>query len=192
MKSELSNEQKIILKLFREPLVKYNSRNICPQIGISHAGAFKILKKLAEREIVNPENVGKAVIYTLNKENPLAYREVEMALTIEAQGHRKWLEEFKSLENSSELIILFGSVLINEKNARDIDLLAVADGKSFRKIKEIINEKNKILNKKVHLILQGQKDFQMDLNKKKGVIWEAIKKGVVLFGQDKLSKRVLR
>ncbi|MEK6927311.1 MAG: nucleotidyltransferase domain-containing protein [Nanoarchaeota archaeon] len=192
MKSELSEAQKIILRLFREPLIRYNSRNISQEVGISHAGAFKILKKLADKDIVNPERIGRAVVYTLNKENPLSFREVEMALTIEAQEHRIWLEEFKSLENKSEFIILFGSILVNEKNARDIDLLVVANEDKFKEIKDILNERNKILNKKIHLILQEQKDFMLDLNNKKGVIWGAIKKGIVLFGQEKISKMVIK
>lgn len=191
MKPELSEAQKIILRLFKEPFVKYNSRNMSQEVGISHAGAFKILKKLAKKEIVNPEKIGRAIIYSLNKENPITYREVEMALTIEAQEHKRWLEEFKGIENKSELVILFGSILVNEKKAHDVDLLVVANEDNFKGINKIISDKNKIMNKKVHLILQGQNDFQIDLKNRKGVIWESIKKGVVLFGQDKLSKMVL-
>ncbi len=187
---KINKEQEIIKILFKDFLNSYNSRNISRLVGLSHAGAFKILKKLKEREIVKPKQIGKAIIYSINLDNPVAYREVEMALTIEAWNYKRWVEEFKVLEDKSDIVILFGSILINEKLANDIDILVVAKKNMFGEIIKIIKEKNEISNKKIHLILQSPADFKKDINSKNKAIIEIIKKGIVLFGQDNFRKSV--
>ncbi len=187
---ELKKEQEIIKTLFKDFLTPYNSRNMSKVVGISHAGTFKILKKLEKKEIVKAKKIGQAVIYSLDIENPLTQREIEMALTIEAQNNKKWIEEFKQLKNKMHFAILFGSILHREKSARDIDLLVVADKKMFKDIKKIINQKNTILLKKIHLILQEKKDFEKDIQNQNKTLIEIIKTGVVLFGQEKISKKI--
>lgn len=188
---ELNSEQEIVKTLFKDFLNPYNSRSISKIIGISHPGAFKILKKLEKREIVRAKRIGKAVIYSLNMDNPIAIKEVEMVLVIEAQNHKKWIEEFKKLEDGVDFVILFGSILVNEKFARDIDILVVAEKSRYNKIKKAINERRQFSNKKIHLIFQNPEEFRKDVNKKNKIILEIIKNGVVLFGQDKMRKSVI-
>ena len=185
---KISNEYKAILVLFKDFLSNYNSRNLSKVVGISHAGMFKLLKKLEKREIIKPKRIGKAVIYSLNIDSPVAKREIEMALTLEAQNYAKWLEEFMVLRDISEFAVLFGSVIKDEKSAKDIDILIVADKKDFNKINNKIKDKNKILNKKIHLILQSPDEFKKDINNKNKVMLEIIKSGIVLFGQEKITK----
>ena len=185
---KLSNEQKIIKILFKDFLILYNSRSISKLIGITHAGAFKILIKLEERGIVKHIKIGKAKIYSLNIDNPVADKEIEMALTIEAQNYEKWLEEFKELKNKANFVILFGSIIKNEESARDIDILVIAEKDKFVEIKRVISERNKISNKKIHLILQNPEEFKKDVNNKNKVMIEIIKTGIVLFGQDKIRQ----
>ena len=134
--------------------------------------------------------IGKAVIYSLNMNNPVAIKEVEMALVIEAQNYKKWIEEFKKLEDKVDFAILFGSIIISENSARDIDILIVAEKNRYNEIKKIINEKNQISNKKIHLIFQNPEEFRKDVNEKNKVSLEIIKKGIVLFGQDKMRKSI--
>ena len=187
---DLTARQKIMLLLFKDFTTSYNSRNLSKIIGLSHAGAFKIMKKLEAKNIVSPKKIGKAVIYSINLNNPLADKEIELALIIEAQNYKKWLEEFKELNKKSDFIILFGSILKNEKYAKDIDLLVVANKFNSKEIKGLIAQKNKILNKKLHPILQTLNDFKKDISNKNKVLLEIIKTGVVLFGQDKLVKEL--
>jgi len=186
--NKLNNEQKIVRILFKDFLAFYNSRTISKVIGISHAGAFKLLKNMEKREIVKPKQIGKAIIYSLNTENPITIREIEMALTIEAQTYKRWQEEFKLLKENIKFLILFGSILNNEKSAKDIDILIVADKNKFNAIKQIIRERNKISSRKIHLLLQGENDFIKDIKEKNKVIVEIIKQGVILFGQEEIVK----
>lgn len=185
---KLTKKQEIVKLLFKDFLTSYNSRSMSKVVGMSHAGSFKIMKKLEKEGIVISKRIGKAVIYSLDIENPLTCREVETALTIEAQNYKRWIEEFNSLKDKVRFVILFGSILEKEKSARDIDLFVLADKNKFNEVKKAIEEKNKFLSKRIHLVLQFQEEFKHDLNKKNKVTLEIIKKGVVLFGQEELTK----
>ena len=187
---KLTKEQEIIKLLFKDLLIPYNSRSISKIIGISHAGAFKILKKLEKRNIVKPLRIGKAVIYSLNKENPVTWREIELALTLEAQNYKKWIEEFKSIRDKVKFVILFGSIVQDEKSARDIDLLAVADKSKFNELRKLIGERERFSTKKVHLLLQTPPDFKYDLGTKNKTMIEIIKRGIILFGQEEVGKMI--
>ncbi len=178
-------QQEILKIIFKDFLTPYNSRSISKKIKISHAGAFKILKKLEKEELVKSIRIGRAVIYSINKENPLALKEIEITLIIEAGNYKRWIEEFKSLKDKAEFVMLFGSILKKEEKARDIDLLVVAEKENFKDIKRFISERQNFLNKRIHLILQSLDDFKQDLEKKNKAIVEIIKTGVILFGQDK-------
>ena len=191
MKLKLTKEQEIVKLMFKDFLAEYNSRNISPKVGLTHSGAFRVLKKLKEKEMVKSRHVGKAVIYSLNFENPLTLKEIETALTIEALKHRMWIEEFKKIEGKAKSVVLFGSILRNEKEAKDIDIHIVADKKDYSKIKEIIEERNKILPKPIHLIFQTPDDFKSDIKRRYKVTIEIIKTGIVLFGQDEFRKMVI-
>lgn len=183
-----TKEQEIIKTLFKDFQTSYNSRSISKIVGISHPGAFKILKNLEKIEIVKSKKIGKASVYSLNLDNPIACKELEKILTIEAQNNKRWIEEFKTLEDKSEFVILFGSILTNEKTAKDVDILVVAEKTNFNKIKKIVYGRDKLSNKKMHLIIQQPKEFKKDLINENKVTLEIIKNGIVLFGQDKLRK----
>lgn len=189
MKMEgLSKEQEILKILFKEFKESYNSRNLSKKINISHAGAFKLLKKLEERKIVLAKKIGKANIYSINLENNVAIKELELLLAIEAQNYQNWLEEFRELNEKSSLVILFGSIIRNEKEAKDIDLFVVSEKNKLPEIKKIIEDKNKLTAKKMHVIIQTKEDFIKDIKNKNKVSLEIIKTGIILFGNENLIK----
>jgi len=185
---KLTKEQEIIKVLFKDSLTLHNSRSISKIIGITHAGAFKILKKLEKREIVNSQKVGRASIYSLNLNNPITNKEIEMILIIEAQNFKRWIEEFKDLENKVQFLVLFGSATRNEKAAKDIDLLVVVNEKNLSPAEKIIEKIQEHTSKKIHPLLQTSNNFQEDLNKKNNAIIEIIKTGIVLFGQEEFRR----
>jgi len=189
---KLSKEREIIKILFKDFLTPHNSRTISKLIGISHAGAFKILKKLEKREIVVPKRIGNAVIYSLNAKNPIVSKEVELALIIEAKNFERWSEDFKELGNKVNFLILFGSILRNEKEAKDIDLLIVAEKKNFKYIEKIIGARKRISNKRIHALIQTSDNFKSDVDKGNKTMIEILKKGIVLFGQEEIRKILLK
>jgi len=185
---QLTKEQEIIKLLFKDFLTYHNSRTISKVIGISHAGAFKILKKLEKRDIVRPKRIGKAIIYSLNLENPITNKGIEMALVIEAQNFRRWVEEFKELEDHVRFVILFGSITRNEKEASDIDILIVINKGKYENVNKIIEKKQSILPKRIHSLIQIPKDFKHDINKKNKAVVEILKTGIILYGQEELRR----
>jgi len=188
---KLSKEQEIIKLLFKDFLADYNSRSISKVIGISHAGAFKILKKLEKRDIVKPKRIGNTIIYSLNLDNPITNKEVELALVLEAHNFRRWIEEFKELEDNVRFVILFGSIIRNEKEAKDIDILIVSEKEKFKEIRKIIENRQKFSIKKMHPLIQTLEDFKHDVDKKNKVMIKILKTGIVLYGQEKL-RRVMK
>jgi len=188
--TQLSNEQKIIKTLFKEFNTPYNSRSISKQIGITHAGAFKILKKLEKEEVVKAQTIGKSIIYAINFDNPIANKKIELALVLEAQNYKHWLYEFKKLEDLTEFVMLFGSILNDEKKARDIDLLILSKKENHDKIRKFIKERNEVNSKKIHLLLQTTEDFKKDVRGKNKPIIEIIKTGVVLYGQENIRREL--
>ncbi len=185
---KLSKKQEIIKLLFKDFLTKYNSRNISKKINISHVGSFKILKKLEKEEIVKHEEVGRALIYSLNLGNQIANKEIEMIFLLESQNFKRWIEEFKDLEDKAKFLILFGSITRNAEQANDIDILIVADENKLEDIKKIIKKIQKYTNKKIHPLIQTINDFKKDVNERNKVMIEIIKTGIVLYGQEDYIK----
>ncbi len=180
----MKNEDEALLLILKNPYEEYNSRGLSKIVGISHAGMFKILKKLENQKILISRSVGRAKIYSINFENILAVKRAEMALIMEARQNERWIEEFNSLKHDAEFIVIFGSILRRSESARDIDLLIIADRKKFGRIKEQIYKKNNLMAKKIHLLLQTPDEFLSDFEKKNKSMLEIIRTGAVLFGQD--------
>jgi predicted nucleotidyltransferase len=180
----MENKEKAILLLFKDLLAFHNSRTIGKILGISHAGAFKLLKRLEKNKIVKPTTIGKAITYSLNLEDNLTLREIEIALIKQSREYKRWAEEFKEIESKVSFLIIFGSILRNEKFARDIDLLLIVNEKNFKEIRSFIERKNKILIKPIHPIYQTLGDFKRGLESKKDVLIEIVKTGIVLSGHS--------
>ena len=191
MAIKLTKEQEILMELFRNPFSQESIRGMAKKINLSPAGALKVFRKLQKRGLVISQKIGSSLIYSLNKDNILTNKEVEMILTIGSQNYPRWIEEFRKLEEESIFVIIFGSIIKNEKEAKDIDLLVCAEAKNFDNIKRIIKEKDNILSKKVHLIFQTKEDFKKDFIQKNKVTIEIIKTGIILFGQEKFRGIVL-
>lgn len=186
----MNPEQKILIRLLKDK-EEYNSRNISKLVGVSHVGAYKILKNLEKRKIVTSRQIGKAIIYSINKENSIALKEIELDLMLEAEEKQRWLEEFKALKSEAKFVILFGSAIRNEKEAKDIDLLVVAEKNNLKKIKNSLYEKNNLMIKKIHPIIQTENEFKQDLKNKNKVLLEIIKTGIILYGQNNFIEDII-
>ncbi|MEM2139117.1 MAG: winged helix-turn-helix domain-containing protein, partial [Candidatus Woesearchaeota archaeon] len=106
------------------------------ELNISRPGIWKALKKLEKdnliilNQITNTKTSIK--IITLNWKNPLTEKLLETLLIKEANQYQRWLDTFIDIKEISYFVILFGSIIINEKRANDIDLLIVSD--NFKEI----------------------------------------------------------
>ena len=85
-------------------------------------------------------------------------------------------------------MILYGSTLYSPKQANDIDLICVAQKRKFIKIQSITDMIQKVECKKIHMVNFTKTEFKQELKKPNKAFLDAIKKGVVLFGQEEFIK----
>lgn len=176
-----------VLTIFKFPETEYNANSISKKIGLTPMGVLKIAKSLEKENIILYRELGNAKFYRLNLKNDYARQYVKFLIKREAElalpSIKRWISEIKKIK-SANLAILFGSVLRNEKDAKDIDVLFLTDKKQFHKLKREIEEINLINIKQLHPIYQTEEDFKDNIKKEDKVILNAIK-GVVVFGEDK-------
>ena len=179
-------ENEILLKLFKEFSKDYNANSISKVIKITPRGALKILKNLEKQGIIKSRKLGKAVFYKINFNDAYVCKIIETLLIAESREKAgRWLEEFKDIFKDTQIIIIFGSVIRNPKEANDVDILFVFEKDKYKYISRFVIEKNKILVKKIHNIPQTMDDLKDNLKNNKA-IQDAIGTGYVLYGHDKI------
>ena len=188
MKDITKKEMELILFIFKNPEKEYNANNIASKIDITSMGALKIMKKLGKQGILKAKKLGKAVFYKINFGNDYAIGYLTFLLKKEAEQTtnyiKRWIYELKKLKNA-EIILLFGSVLEKGSKSNDVDILLVTGQKKFEKLKEEINNINKISEKNIHTIYQSIKDLKKNIENQDKIILGAIK-GIVILGHEKL------
>jgi len=188
---ERKHSSKILKILLNEFLVKHTITSIAKDIGMTRVGTWKILKKLEKEKFVILARIGagKTSAYTisLNWENPLLEKILSLILTEDALKGQRWLEDFKGLENKLSFLIIYGSILYS-KDANDIDILAITNKSRFIEIESIIAKIQKTQIKKIHASSFTEAEFKQELEKPNKAFIDAIKKGIVLFGQEKFIK----
>lgn len=191
MSSLTSKENEVLLKLFKDFSRDYNANSLSKQINITPRGALKILKNLQKQGLLISKQFGKAAFYKINLEDYYTFRIIETLLIHEARERvPRWLAEFEKIFKDIEIAVIFGSIIRNPKKANDIDLLLVFTQKKMKLVKNFINKKNKILLKPIHPVIQSPNDIKNNLKKKDQVVLNALQRGYVLHGYDKLIKVV--
>lgn len=187
MSALTAKEIEVLLLLFRDFNTNYNANSLSKKVGVTPRGALKILKNLHNQHILISKQFGKAVFYKVNLEDYYVFRTIETLLISEARKNAsRWLSEFKELFKEVEIALVFGSILRAPEKANDIDLLLVFTQKKLKKVKKLVKDKNEILLKPIHLIMQSPNDIKKNLKKKDPVIINALLRGEVLSGYDKL------
>lgn len=179
------NTIKIIGFLLRNvEKTRYNINQIAKSVKISLGSAFKILKELERNKIVIADSMGNAVYYTLNMENPEAFKLCELLLLEEKRcltGYAKLYSESIQHFDKAELIILFGSVL-TKKEFKDIDVLFVTD--RIKDVNDFCLDLSKVRTKPVVPLILKKEDLIDGLKNRKEVIISVFKDGVVLKGES--------
>ncbi len=179
-------EREILLILFKDFTAFYNANSISKVLGISHVGAQKIFKRLLKENLIKDQRIGKSIIYKLRLEDDYARKLISFLLADEANSKfKRWKEEFKVLFKEGRIMMLFGSAIKNYEKARDIDIMLIIDKKDYKDVKKIINEKQGILPKEIHSIEMTEEDLVSNIKKRQKAIMDAIKNGIILYGQDK-------
>lgn len=183
---------RILKTLLKDLAIKPTITLLSGELGISRVGLWKVLKKLEVEKLITLSQVGtgKTSTYTvnLNWENPILEKILSLSLTENAMKNQRWISNFAELEDHVDFLIIYGSILHSPREANDLDIMAVVDKQSFKQVNEIINKIQKTQEKKIHLIDLTEMELKKELINKNKAYIDAIKKGVILFGQDNLIK----
>lgn len=184
---------KILRILLKGLAIKPTVTSLAKETGMSRVGIWKTLKKMqSERLIIlSPVGTGKTSAYNalLNWDNPLVEKTTALALTEDALKNERWRHNFGELEDKTDFLILYGSILNSPKDANDIDIIGVVSNKKkFIEIEEAVAKIQKTQYKKIHSLNFTQTEFRQELEKPNEAFMDAIKKGAILFGQEKFIK----
>ena len=186
--------QKIMVVLLKD-FGSHTATSLSKELKMSRWGAWKILKKLEKDNliIIEPVGSGKTSISTIkiNWDSILTEKTLALSLTQEALKYKRWLYDFSSLQQEAKFLILYGSILYG-KEANDIDIIGIAKEKKLGKVNDLVFKIQEIQSKKIHSINLTQKEFKKELKKPNKAYLDAVKKGIVLLGQENFIKFVRR
>jgi predicted nucleotidyltransferase len=191
MKGLSDKEIEILLLLVKDIFNNYNSNNITKKIKISSAGAFKAMKNLEKKKLIEGKRMGKATFYKVNLKDYYAFRIIETLLINEAREKAsRWLEEFKELNKHAKIVMIYGSIIRDQKNAGDIDLLVISKKEDNKAIDKIMKERRTISARPIHTIRRCTKELDESLKKRDRIILNIIGSCYVLHGYDKLLETI--
>ncbi len=192
-------DKRLTLFLLKDFSRTHTITSLAKELGMSRVGVWKILKQLGSKKIIKLKTVGSGKtstsIITVNFDNILTKKSLALYLTEESLAQERWQSNFSDLETETEFVILFGSILHFAKEANDIDIVIVAKTRNFIKIQKILDKIQKSEIRKIHNINFTEEEFRKELENKNKAFIEAIKKGTILFGQEKFvdfMKKVIR
>ena len=180
-----NNEKKALLIIFKDLDNYYNANSLSKKLNISRIGMMKLLKKLKKNEVLKSKSIGKSEIYKINLDLDYVRDMLAFLLSDEANNFKRWKNEFKELFREDKIVMIYGSAIINYTKANDIDLMIIGKTSKTSDINKFINQKQKILPKKIHLIKLSRDEFLKNLGEKQKSIMNIIKTAVILYGQAK-------
>ncbi len=161
MLSLSDNEFSVISFLVRNFTERLTIRNVAQKLNFSAAGVFNILKKLEKHNIVVGEKLGTGLFYSINLENKIA-------------------------EHLAAIVLLYSDDKIEKIN---IELLKQAKAAIFdKKSLLLITDNVTVLDisiPNVEVIAKTEDEVVGLIRKKDSVMLQLLKKGIVLFGEDK-------
>lgn len=177
------NEKRALLILFKDFSSYYNSNSLSKRLHISRVGTMKILKRLEKHDILKNILIGKSLVYKINLSDDYVRDLIAFLLSDEANGFKRWKNEFGEIFEGDRVVMIYGSAIINYSKASDIDLMVVGGKDSV--ITKVINKGWKILPKKIHLIGVSEKEFLGGLGGGQKNIIEIVRTGIIFYGQFK-------
>ncbi|MBU2638751.1 MAG: winged helix-turn-helix transcriptional regulator [Nanoarchaeota archaeon] len=189
----INKTAKAILTALLKDFSIHTATSLSKELKMSRQGTWKILRKLEKDRLILLEQIGKgktsAQRIGLNWDNEAVEKTLALSLVQEALQHQRWRFNFAELKQEVDFLILYGSILHSPKEAEDIDIIGVVSKeKKLAEISDKILKVQETQDKKIHSINLTQKEFKQELKRPNKAYAEAIKKGVILFGQESFIK----
>lgn len=180
--------QRIVTVLLKDSSI-HTATSLSKELKMSRQGTWKILIELEKDEFIILEQIGKGKTSTqrikLNWNNEVVEKTLALSLTQEALRYERWRFNFADLKQEVDFLILYGSILYSPKEAKDIDIMGVvSQEKKLANLGDIILRIQETQTKKIHSINLTQKEFKQELKRSNKAYLDAVKRGVILFGQE--------
>lgn len=187
MESISITEMQFVLAVLKSPEHEFNANSISKELNISPMGALKIARKLEKEGIIRLKEMGRARFYSICFESPYAMHYFKFLLMREAEQAlpyvKMWIREIRKIKNA-DIAIIFGSVLVKQDKANDVDVLFVTEQKKFAGLKKEVESINKINVKKMHGIYTTLDILGISFKNREKAVFDAAK-GIVAIGEDK-------
>ncbi|MCX6750475.1 MAG: hypothetical protein NTZ83_03385 [Candidatus Pacearchaeota archaeon] len=165
----------------------YSINYISRGCGLAPNGAMKILKKFESLGVLKLKKVANISSYKINFDNNKTKSILELSLIYEISGKLKFrMEDLKPLKDIAEICIIFGSYTDEKKQPNDLDIFFVIKEDNFDKYKTLSRKIYQTIPIKVQDVLQTKEDLNKNIINKDKVIIEIFRKGVILWGYDKV------
>ena len=181
-----NNEKKILKFLLAHFNNDYSINEIAKKCGLAPNGAYEILKKFGEKEILLPKKIANLKSYKINFNSRETNKLLELALIPDYRESKiKYrYNDLKPLEDMTNLCILFGSYITKKEKPNDIDILFVIKKSDYKKYSETLEKVKIILPLKLHDVIQTKEDLIKNIKKEEKLIIEIISEGIVLWGHE--------
>lgn len=184
--------KRVLLHLLKDFSSTHTITTLSKELNLSRVGIWKVIKRLDIDKYISIRTVGigktSTSLISLNWDNPLVAKTLSLYLTEESITQRRWQVNFNELERVTDFLIIYGSILSSPQQANDIDLLGVTQKKNFLKLQDILDKTQKTQSKKIHPINFTENEFKTELKSSNKAFIDAIKKGIILFGQEDFVK----
>lgn len=188
MEIERNMDKDLLRTLLKDFSATHTVTSLARELKISRVGVWKLLKKLERREylVLAPVGVGKTSTYTVNLkwDNIIVEKALALYLTEESIKQKRWRVNFAELEKEVDFLILYGSIVTSTQQANDIDIIGIAKRNKFVKIQKILDKIQNTEHKNIHAINFTAPEFRKELQNNNKAFIDAVKKGVILFGQE--------
>jgi biotin operon repressor len=177
VKSGLSKD--VILHLFRNPTSQHTISSLTEELKRSRVGVWKTVKELEKNGFVTLSSIEliRKKVYTveLNWENSVVEKSIEIYLLNEVLNYEDWTKNFNNLGNVLDFLFLC-------KEEDNIKIVGITQKGKFVRIQKPadLQESN---GKEITTLSITNLEFLQGLKNKKNEYMDAVKKGIVLFGQ---------
>src|SRR3989338_5564816 len=183
---------RVILLLLKDFSTMHTITSLGKELGMTRSGMWKVLKRLESRKYIVTKSTGKetsTTIQKLNFKNDMLDKYMNLALSMETVDYELWIFNFAAVKEHVSFFILYGSMLKSYAKANDIDVIGIVHNrKGFKLLHESLDKIQKSESKRIHAINFTESEFREELLKPNNALVEAVKKGIVLFGQENFIK----
>ncbi|MEK6927571.1 MAG: hypothetical protein AABX11_04000 [Nanoarchaeota archaeon] len=177
-------EQEALLIIYKDVANYYNANSLSKELAMTQVGTMKLLKRFEKNNILLSKKIGKSIVYKIDIKEEFVQKLIAFALINEASKYSRWKDEFKLLYKKGRILLFYGSASRNYANAKDIDIFIVIEKKDFREVGKKLEQIQKVLPKKIHVIKAIKEDLVKNIKENNKAMIEIVKTAIVLCGYD--------